>query len=84
MGSVELPHQLLNNEITVIHYHNGDRYEGQLLNDARHGQGKYIGADRSKRHNYEYEGNWVGDVREGFGKCWYYSEELYVGHWQNS
>ena len=67
---------------TLIHYHNGDKYEGQILRTLRDGYGVYICSDKEKRSNYEYMGNWKNNLRDGFGKCFFYSGDLYVGNWK--
>ena len=41
----------------------GDRYEGEWLDDEAHGMGTYFHSDGSK-----YEGQWVEDKQEGEGK----------------
>ena len=69
--------------MTVIHYHNGDKYEGSILRNARDGYGVYICADKEKRSNYEYLGYWKNNLRDGpDGKCFFYSGDLYVGDWK--
>eukprot|EP00347_Sterkiella_histriomuscorum_P007834 403347387 len=68
--------------VTVIHYHNGDKYEGQILRNLRDGFGVYICSDKEKRSNYEYIGNWKNNLRDGEGKCYFYSGDLYVGAWK--
>ena len=68
--------------VNKIPYFNGDIYEGQVLNDKRDGWGVFYCANKEKRTNYEYEGQWRDNLREGQGKCYYYNEELYVGEWK--
>lgn len=52
-GEAELENQ---HRATVIHYHNGDKFEGQIYRNLRDGYGVYICADKEKRSNYEYMG----------------------------
>jgi hypothetical protein len=66
----------------VIHYHNGDKYDGQIIRNLRDGFGVYICGDKEKRTNYEYVGQWKQNNREGVGKCFYYNGDLYVGEWK--
>jgi hypothetical protein len=69
--------------VTVIHYHNGDKYEGQIVRgNVRDGFGIYVCADKEKRSNYEYIGSWKNNLREGEGKCYFYNGDLYVGDWK--
>ena len=66
-------------------YGNGDHYEGQVLSnhrEIRDGQGTYFCANKQKRTNYEYHGEWKKNSREGQGHCFYYNEDLYVGQWK--
>jgi hypothetical protein len=67
---------------TTINYHNGDKYEGNIYRNARDGYGVYICDDKGKRSNYEYQGYWKNSLRDGHGKCYYYSGDLYVGEWK--
>ena len=39
-----------------MNYHNGDRYDGQIIRNLRDGYGIYVCADKEKRSNYEYIG----------------------------
>lgn len=66
-------------------YGNGDHYEGQVLaerRDIRDGKGIFYCANKQKKTNYEYHGEWKQNLREGYGHCYYYNEELYVGEWK--
>ena len=67
----------------IIHYTNGDVYEGQINeSNLREGYGVYVCADRKRQTAYEYHGFWSYNLREGKnGMCYYYNEELYVGDW---
>ena len=68
--------------LTVMNYHNGDRYDGQIIRNLRDGYGVYVCADKDKRSNYEYIGDWKNNLREGTGKCFFYNGDLYVGDWK--
>jgi hypothetical protein len=46
----------------------GSRYEGYKLNGMRHGQGKMFYQDAGM-----YDGEWVKDKMEGYGKLYYKS-----------
>ena len=67
---------------TILHYHNGDRYEGQICRNLREGYGQYVCGDKDKRSNYEYIGQWKNNLREGPGKCFFYNGDFYVGDWK--
>jgi len=76
------PEQENEHRLTVMTYHNGDRYEGQIFKNVRDGFGMYICADKEKRSNYEYVGQWKNNLREGQGKCCFYNGDLFVGEWR--
>lgn len=42
----------------------GSTYTGTVINGLRHGQGKFVTADKSAI----YEGQWENGLRHGFGK----------------
>jgi len=52
-------------------YHNGDRYEGEWLNDLKNGEGKVfclcIGI-MSYNNGDEYNGHWKDNKKDGRGK----------------
>lgn len=68
----------------IIHYTNGDYFEGQINeSNLREGFGVYTCADRKRQTAYEYHGFWKQNLREGKNaQCYFYNEELYIGDWQ--
>jgi len=60
----------------VINYKNGNRYEGELNNDLREGQGTLFYSDGDR-----YEGEWENDKRHGFGKLFLTNGSYYEGEW---
>ena len=62
-----------------VSYINGDRYEGNILNNQRNGFGKYF------YHNGErYEGFWDSNQKNGHGMKFYNNGSLYIGQWSNN
>ena len=59
-------------------YTNGDIYEGDWVNDKRHGRGKMI-----YKTGDIYEGNWVNDKRHGKGEIIYANGLIHNGDWEN-
>jgi len=57
----------------------GDRYEGELKNLQRHGQGKML----FKKSGTIYEGSFVENKREGYGTIFYTDGGRYEGEWRN-
>lgn len=53
-------------------------YEGQWLNNARHGSGKYTWANGDS-----YEGEFKDGARNGYGVYLFATGESYVGNWKN-
>ena len=61
-------------------YVNGDWYEGDWVNDKRHGKGNRF----YENGNLKYEGDWVNDRSEGKGKEYYENGGLeYEGDWMS-
>ena len=52
-----------------------------VKNQIREGKGRYTCGDKDKKSNYEYEGDWQGNLRNGIGRCFYYNGDLFVGQW---
>eukprot|EP01034_Spumella_vulgaris_P039724 gene39724-49090_t len=50
----------------AIWYINGDRYFGEMLNEKRHGKGKYSCVESRSI----YEGDWVENKKHGHGGLW--------------
>jgi antitoxin component YwqK of YwqJK toxin-antitoxin module len=58
----------------VIIYRNGDKYEGELYKDKRHG----IGENRYQNGNI-YKGSYANDKKNGIGLQWYPNGTLNQG-----
>lgn len=57
----------------------GSRYEGEKVNDMRHGKGKFYYQDGGL-----YDGDWKQNRMDGHGKLYYQSGKLaYDGEWKN-
>ena len=70
--------------LELIQYPNGDIFEGRLSKNPlnrgiRDGFGRYASKDRQNPFNYEYEGEWLNNRRNGQGRCYYYDGDLYQG-----
>lgn len=65
------------NGILNLHYVNGDVYEGEWLNDFKHGQGKmkYANGD-------VYQGGWNHDLRSGMGSHISANGDTLEGEWK--
>ncbi|CAD8173903.1 unnamed protein product [Paramecium pentaurelia] len=59
-----------------IIYSNDDEYQGEIMNDKRHGKGTYKFASGNR-----YEGQWKNHQKHGKGKLYYKNGELYIGDW---
>ncbi|CAK64142.1 unnamed protein product (macronuclear) [Paramecium tetraurelia] len=59
-----------------IFYSNDDEYQGEVMNDKRHGKGTYKFASGNR-----YEGQWKNHQKHGKGKLYYKNGELYIGDW---
>ena len=57
---------------------NGDKYEGEILNEERSG----YGINYYKNGN-KYEGWWENDLENGTGSLFYKDGSLYIGQWAN-
>ena len=64
-------------------YLNGDKYEGDWVENKRHGFGTYFKLERG-RHRVEYHGTFVEGKREGFGVFFSPEGERYEGEWTAS
>ena len=59
---------------------NGDRYEGEFVDDGKQGFGTYqwgSGLWEGER----YDGSFVADRRQGYGTYWWPSGDVYDGPW---
>jgi hypothetical protein len=61
----------------------GDRYEGDFLNDAKHGVGRYSWGARSAFAGDRYEGGFESDKRNGYGVYVWASGDAYAGPWKD-
>ena len=69
---------------------NGDIYEGNWLNNTRHGQGvmryKFYGGSLSSNFSdndnqyWKYEGQFVDDLIKGYGKMYFYGGKICYGY----
>lgn len=60
-------------------YSNGSKYEGEKINEKRHGKGTFFYADGGY-----YEGEWKENLMNGQGSLYYPSGSLaYTGYWAN-
>ncbi|CAK79445.1 unnamed protein product (macronuclear) [Paramecium tetraurelia] len=71
-----IKHEVNQKLIKHVIYSNDDEYQGELVNDKRHGQGtyKFVSGNR-------YEGEWKNHQKHGKGKLYYKNGELYIGDW---
>ena len=58
---------------------NGEYYNGQRMNNLKHGKGKIY----YKNGNIKYEGDFVNDKYDGYGKYFWENGEYYIGNWMN-
>lgn len=61
-------------------YANGDKYEGEWLDNKRHGFGTYWKREAGK-FRVEYNGTWVQGKKQGFGVHYNAAGERYEGEW---
>jgi len=62
---------------TSEYYSSGAKYEGQKLNNKRHGKGTFFYSDGGR-----YEGDWKDDMIHGYGLLYYPDGILaYKGYW---
>ena len=72
-------HKLYTGNGIINFFLSGDKYEGDIKTNDKHGQGKYFFADGAR-----YEGNWKNGVKDGQGKVFYRDGKLnYDGNWKN-
>ena len=61
----------------LLRYKDGSRYEGMVLNQKKHGIGKYV-----NKYGHEYIGNFVADHFEGEGSFNDNNGKSYKGNWR--
>jgi len=61
----------------------GDRYDGDFMNDAKHGMGRYTWGARSAFAGDRYEGGFANDKRNGYGVYVWASGDAYAGPWKD-
>lgn len=59
-------------------YPDKSRYEGEVSNGMRNGNGTYIAANGEK-----YTGEWLNDKRHGYGVQVWANGDTYIGEWRN-
>jgi hypothetical protein len=62
---------------------NGDRYEGQFVDDRKDGVGTYTWGPGGPAAGERYQGDFRADRRHGFGIYTWPSGDQYVGEWAN-
>lgn len=62
----------------ILHYADGSRYEGHLVNGVRQGMGTYYFANGGR-----YVGDWLNDKRHGKGTDYYTNGDRYKGDFYN-
>ena len=61
----------------------GDRYEGDFVDDRRHGEVNYTWGSRSPSAGERYTGRYVDDRRHGYGVYEWPNGDRYSGAWAN-
>ena len=67
----------------VFEFANGDRFEGQFVNNVREGKGRYIPRQPNIDGILYFEGEYRNDMKNGEGKMVYEDGEI-VGMWKNN
>ena len=67
-----------NTIISIKHYDNGERYEGEMKNGIREGKGTYY-----YNNSNRYRGDWKNGMKEGKGIFYYNDGERYEGDFKN-
>ena len=62
----------------IIHYDNGDKYDGEFLDNVKEGKGVY-----SYCNGDIYEGDFFEDVKDGYGIYYYKNGERYEGEFMD-
>ncbi len=58
-----------------------EKYEGDFVEDKRHGKGTYTYSDRSPAK--KYVGDFRNEIKHGFGTATYRDGSKYVGEFKN-
>jgi hypothetical protein len=64
----------------ILYYKNKDKYEGTFANDERSGHGTYWAFENGK-YRLVYNGDYLGNARNGFGISYNAKGERYEGEW---
>jgi len=76
----------LEDGVGTMKYPNGDVYIGQWNHGLKHGKGLFTFNVNRKNKNvpmHEYDGDWVNDKQEGFGKVTWSNGSIEETHWEN-
>ncbi|CAF3992118.1 unnamed protein product [Rotaria sordida] len=65
--------------MVVKKFPNGDRYEGDLEDEMKNGEGTLYYA-----HGGKYEGKWTDDLRNGYGVNTWANGNRYEGNWKDN
>lgn len=65
--------------MVVIEYENGDKYDGEVQAEMKHGRGIL-----HYKNGGKYDGQWVDDKRHGHGENTWANEDRYVGNWKEN
>jgi hypothetical protein len=63
-----------------INYENGDYYKGDIINGKANGKGILY----YKEGKIKYEGNFINDKMEGYGKFYYKNGRYYIGQFKQN
>ncbi len=62
----------------ILNYENGDKYDGDVIDDIRNGVGTMIYSNGNK-----YIGDWENDKKQGVGVLYKKNGDIYKGQWFN-
>ena len=63
------------NGFGIYYYINGDLYEGDFVDNRKHGQGKFICSNKSY-----FIGQWRNDMQNGYGEYYKNFQPIYKGN----